>query len=98
MQIWYKNYSCYKPPKLDNGILSMFLIQVFEKSTAEKKHYYLFGDLNINCLEYFQNEKGSTFYNSLLKHGAIALINKSSRVAKKSTTIIDNVITTNIFG
>ena len=98
MQIWYKNYSCYKPPKLDNGILSMFLIQVFEKPTAEKKPYYLFGDLDINCLEYFQNEKGSTFYNSLLKHGAIALINKSSWVAKKSTTIIDNVITTNIFG
>ena len=75
----------------------MFLIQVFKRSTAEKKPYYLFGDLNINCLAYFQNEKVSTFYNSLFEYGATALINKPTRVAKKSATIIDNVIITNIF-
>ena len=34
---------CYKPP---NGILSMFSKQVFKKSAAEKKPYYLIGDLN----------------------------------------------------
>ena len=39
---------CYKPPKGDNDILSMFLKQVFKKSTAEKKPYYLIGDLNIS--------------------------------------------------
>ena len=88
---------CYKPPKGDNDILSMFLKQVFKKSTAEKKPYYLIGDLNINCLEYFENEKVSTFYNSLFECGTIALINKPTQVAKKSATIIDNVITTNIF-
>ena len=48
---------CYEPPKGDNDILSMSLKQVFKKSTAEKKPYYLAGDLNINCLEYFENEK-----------------------------------------
>ena len=102
-EVSYKNSSnillscCYKPPKGDNDILSMFLKQVFKKSTAEKKPYYLIGDLNINCLEYFENEKVSTFYNSLFECGAIALINKPTRVAEKSATIIDNVITTNIF-
>ena len=75
----------------------MFLKQVFKKSTAEKKPYYLIGDLNINCLEYFENEKVSTFYNSLFECGAIALINKPTRVAKKSATSIGNVITTNNF-
>ena len=88
---------CFKPPKGDNDILSMFLKQVFKKSAAERKLYYLVGDLNINCLEYFKNEEVSTFYNSLFEYGAIALINKPTRVAKKSATIIDNVITTNIF-
>ena len=34
---------------------------------------------------------------SLFECGAIALINKPARVAKKSATISDNVITTNIF-
>ena len=103
LEISYKNSSnillscCYKPPKDDNDILSMFLKQVFKKSAAEKKPYYLVGDLNINCLEYFENEKVSTFYNSLFEYGAITLINKPTRVAKKSASIIDNVITTNIF-
>ena len=77
----------------------MFLKQVFKKPTAEKKPYYLIGDLNINCLECFENEKVSTFYNSLFKCGAITLINKPTRVAKISATIIDNVIviTKNVF-
>ena len=101
LEISYKNSSnillscCYKPPKDENYILSMFLKQVFKKYAAEQKPYYLVGDLN--CLEYFKNEKVSTFYNSLFEYGAITLINKPTRVAKKSATIIDNVITTNIF-
>ena len=45
----------------DNDILSMFLKQVFEKSAVGKKPHYLIGDLNINCVEYFENEKVSTF-------------------------------------
>ena len=75
----------------------MFLKQVFKKSAAEKKPYYLAEDLNINCLEYFENEKVSTFYNSLFEYGAITVINKPTRVAKKSAIIIDIAITTNIF-
>ena len=51
----------------------MFFKQVFKKSTAEKKPYNLI----------------ATFYNSLLECGAIALINKPTRVAKKSATIIE---------
>ena len=88
---------CYKPPKGDTDILIMFLEQVFLKPAAEKKPYYLVGDLNVNCLEYFKNEKVSTFYNSLFEYGAIFLINKPTLLAQKSTTIIDNVITTNNF-
>ena len=68
----HSNYA----PEGDNDILSMFLKQVFKKSTAEKKPYYLIGDLNINCLEYFENEKVSTVDNSLFECGTIALINK----------------------
>ena len=103
LEVSRKNYSnillsyYYKPPKGDNDILSMFLKQVFKKSTAEEKLYYLIGDLNINCLESFGNEKAATFCNLLFECGAVALINKPSRVAKKSATTIDNVITTNIF-
>ena len=75
----------------------MFLKQVLKKSAAEKKPYYIVGELNISCLECFKNEKVSTFYNSLFEYGAIPLINKPTRAAKKPAIIIDNVITTNIF-
>ena len=44
----------------------MFLKQVFKKSTAEKEPYYLIGDLKINCLKCFENEKVSTYYISRL--------------------------------
>ena len=83
---------CYKPGKCENDVLSIFLKQVFKKSTAEKKPYYLIGDLNIYCLEYFENEKDTNFFNSLFECGAIV-----TSVARKSPTIIDTVITTNIF-
>ena len=75
---------CYKSPNSDDDILSMFLKQVF-------------GDLKINCWEYFENEKVSTFYNSLFEYGSIALTNKPARVGKKSANIIDNVTIANIF-
>ena len=71
----------------------MFLKQVLTKSVVEKKPCYLIGNLNIYCLEYYENEKVSTFYYSLFEFGVIALINKPTREAKKSATLIDNVIT-----
>ena len=72
----------YKPPKGDNDMLSMFFKQVFKMSDPEKKPYYLIGDLNINCLEYFENEKVLAFYNSLIGYGPVGLINKPTRVVK----------------
>ena len=93
LEVSYKNSSnillscCYKSPKGDNDIYSMFLKQVFKKPTAEKKPYYLVEDLsNILKMRKFQ----------LFIMWCIALINKPIRVAIKSATIIDNVITANI--
>ena len=54
-------------------MLSIFLKHAFKTSTVEKKPYYLIGDLNMNCLKYFENEKVSTFYNSPFEYSAIAL-------------------------
>ena len=80
-----------------NDILTKVLEQCLENSTAAKKPYYLIGDLNINCLAYFKNEKVSIFYSSLFECGVIALINKPTQVPKKPATIIHNAITTEIF-
>ena len=69
-----------------NDILSMLLKQVS-----------FIGNLNINCSEYSKNEKVSTFYSSQFEYGTIVLINTLTRVGKKSATINDNAISTNIF-
>ena len=84
-----KNLSCKirkDPSQPDN----------YKKSTVEKKPCYLIGDLTINCLEYFENEKISTFYNSVFEYGAITLINKPIQVVKTSVTVIENVVTTKV--
>lgn len=54
-------------------------------------------NLTILPFYYLENEKVSTFYCSLFEYGAISLINKPTRIAKKPATIIDNVSTTNTF-
>ena len=66
------------------------LFQVFKTSAGEKKIilFYFIGNLSINCLEYFEYEKVSTFCNSLFEYGVITLINKPIRVAKKSAAIM----------
>ena len=48
---------CYKTPNGEKDILSTFLKQVLKKFIAENKPYYIIGDLNINCLQYYENEK-----------------------------------------
>ena len=70
---------CYKPPKGDINIWSIFL----------KPVYYLLGDLYINCLEYSGNEHVATFHCLLLDYGAM---NNSTQ--RKSATTIVNAITT----
>ena len=53
----------------------------------EKNLYYLVGDLHMNYLEHFENDKVSfilTIYSSPCEYRAVALINKSTRFAKRT--------------
>ena len=53
--------------------------------------------MDINGFESSKNKNLSTFHSSLFEYGANALVNKPIRVANKSATVTDSVITTNIF-
>ena len=53
--------------------------------------------MDINCFECSKNKNLSTFHSSLFEYGANVSVNKPIRVANKSATVIDSVITTNIF-
>ena len=56
----------------------------------------MLGDFNINCFDYDLNEKVRNFYNSVYEQGAIPVINRPTRIAKTSATLIDNIITNDI--
>ena len=68
-----------------------------EKSVSEKKNSYIIGDFNMNYLKYHQNAKAKHFYDKIFEKGAIPIINRSTRISEHSASIIDSILTTDIF-
>ena len=89
---------CYRPPCSDSENLSAFLQnKIIEKSVSEKKMSYITGDFNMNCLKYHENAKTKYFYDNLFEKGAIPIINRPTRISEHSASLIDNILTTDIF-
>ena len=89
---------CYRPPSGVIKHFNTFLNDViFKKSNREKKLNYLIGDFNLDCLQYHVKHKIKEFYNDLFKNGAFPLITKPTRITESTTSIIDNIITNDIF-
>ena len=85
----------YRPP---SGKLKPFKNDF--KSVLKKlnnKHIYLLGDYNINALLYNEDNKIKEFFNMMFAHGMISIINKPTRVSRKSATAIDHIFTNNFF-
>ena len=57
---------------------------------------YLIGDFNLNVLDYETNTKVKKKFNLIFQHGLIPVINKPTRVTRKSATAIDHIITNSI--
>ncbi|XP_065667661.1 uncharacterized protein LOC136087957 [Hydra vulgaris] len=89
---------CYCPP---NGVIEDFNAflhnDIIKKSSHEKKLNYIIGDFNLNCFEYHTNTNIKKFYNDIFEIGAIPLINKPTRISSTSASILDNIITTDVF-
>ena len=90
---------CYRPPSGDSENLSAFLQnKIIEKSVSEKKMSYIIGDFNMNCLKYHENAKTKHFYDNIFEKGAIhPYINRPTRISEHSASLIDNILTTDIF-
>ncbi|XP_065654575.1 uncharacterized protein LOC136081205 [Hydra vulgaris] len=89
---------CYRPPDGVSENLSMFLQQkVIAKGNNEKKKNFLIGDFNMNCFDYNDDNKVRNFYDAIFESGAIPLINLPTRVTKNSATLLDNIISTDLF-
>ena len=70
-----------------------YLKSVLSKLKNSNKQLYLIGDFNLNLLDYSTNTKVKNFINLLFQHGLMPLINKPTRVTRRSATLIDLIIT-----
>ena len=88
----------YRPSNGDSENLSTFLQNnIIEKSFSERKISYMIGDFNMNCLKYHENAKTKYFYNTTFEKGTIPIINRPTRILEHSASLIDNILTTDIF-
>ncbi|XP_065658943.1 uncharacterized protein LOC136083470 [Hydra vulgaris] len=89
---------CYRPPTGEINTFSSFLHDdIVNKINHEKKLLYILGDLNLNWFEYHVKKNINGFYNGLFENGAVPLINKPTRITQTTTSLIDNIITNDIF-
>ena len=88
----------YRPPNGDSEHLSGFLQnKIIEKSVSEKKISYIIGNFNMNCLKYHVNAKTKYFYDNVFEKRAIPILNRPTRISEHSGSLIDNILTTDIF-
>ncbi|XP_065647331.1 uncharacterized protein LOC136077015 isoform X1 [Hydra vulgaris] len=89
---------CYRQPSGKTKNFNSFLCNdVIKKSNRENKFIYLLGDLNLDCFQYHVNNNIKKFYNGILENGAIPLISKPTRITQSSVSLIDNILTTDVF-
>ena len=57
----------------------------------------MIGDFVMNCLKYHENAKTRYFCDNIFEKGATSIINRTTRIPEHSTSLIDNILTTDIF-
>ena len=83
----------YRPPAGKIKPFKDHLKLTLTKLKNSNKQLYLVGDFNLNLLDYETNKKVKNFVNLLFQHGLMPLINKPTRVTRRSATLIDLIIT-----
>ncbi|XP_065652985.1 uncharacterized protein LOC136080294 [Hydra vulgaris] len=89
---------CYRPPagRIEN--FGKFLLKnIIKQTDLEKKKNYCIGDFNINSFDYYENQSSKNFFNGLFETGTIPLINRPTRITSHSSSLIDNILTTDFF-
>ena len=76
-----------------SGHFKSYLKEFFSKHLKTNKTIHLAGDFNLNVIDYETVTKVKNFFNLIFEHGLVPVINKPTRVTKKSTTAVDHIIT-----
>ena len=57
----------------------------------------MISDFNMNCLKYHKNIKTKYFYDNIYEKSTIPILNGPTRISDHSASLIDNILTTDIF-
>ena len=82
----------YRPPHSSIEWISPFNVQV-QKVDELCKEYHIIGDLNYKYYSDKNSFECKEWSNFALKYGLSQLVNKPTRMSKKSSTIIDHIYT-----
>lgn len=88
----------YRPETVNLDSFYDELTRVLNKINDESKPCYIMGDYNIDLLKYDTVSKINDFVNLIFSNGFLPVIDRPTRVTEHSATLIDNIITNDIFG
>ena len=75
---------CYRSPKGITENLTVYSTSIFLRVQNEKKESFIFGDFNLNCLNYSEDNNIRHFYQKVFELRCFPLIGKPTRVCKNS--------------
>jgi Endonuclease-reverse transcriptase len=62
----------------------------------DNRQFYMFGDLNLDCLKFGTCTQVTEYVNLLFSFGLLQIVSKPTRCTVNSATLIDHVITNNV--
>ena len=83
----------YRDPNKSIHDFNNYMNTCLEELSPENKHIFIMGDYNINLLNYNSIQCINDFMNVIYNHSFRPLIDKPTRITKKSVTLIDNILT-----
>ena len=83
--------SIYRHPSTDCSHFCQTLEEQLIGLNNEGKEVFVFGDININLLNYNTDKKTSEYLDMLLDKGFLPLITKSTRITDHTSTLIDHI-------
>ena len=90
----FKNFvitGIYRPPTGNIKFFKDYCKELLSKKKASGKNAFTVGDLNINSLDYENNEPVKNFFNLVFQNGFLPLIQRATRVTKTTATAIDHI-------
>ena len=84
----------YRPPSGKIAPFTSHMQNIFTEN--DRKLIYLVGDINLNTLEYDTDNNVKKTFDMFLQSNLVPMINKPTRITRKSASIIDHILTNNL--